>query len=139
MINQQIMGSQQSIESNMKKFPLQPSTILLFDGPMAGEPDDYKATVAKRLHALQQALDLTDKEMADAIGLNSANAWWNYRSGVNRIPMYFCGQIKKRWGVTGDWIGTGDAEHNPPKLQKKIDQALMHPKKFSRGRRPSED
>lgn len=109
----------------------------MFYGSVAGT-DDRRRAVASRLHALQQALDLTDSEMARGAGLNSANAWWNYRTGTRQIPFHVCAAIKSRWGVTLDWIGANDASGNPPDLQKRIDVALRHPRPFSRGRRPSE-
>lgn len=109
--------------------------MCLFSAIMANREYDRAVAVGVRLRALQQALDASNEDMAAWAGC-TGSAWWNYANGWRRIPTESAAALKRRWGLTLDWIYLGDgADKNNPELQLKIDAALKNPRPLIRGRR----
>ena len=104
---------------------------------MAGDEE-----VARRLRALQQAIGggvpIPHEGMANYAGCERT-AWKNYQSGLQSglrpLPPENAAKLKMRFGITLDWIYMGDAAHNPPDLQAKIDEALRNPVALKPGRK----
>ena len=96
----------------------------------------WDGEVARRLRALQQAVGggvpIPHEQMASHAGCEPT-AWQSYQSGVRDFPHEYAAKLKLRFGITLDWIYTGDASHNPADLQKKIDEALRSPVAIKRG------
>jgi hypothetical protein len=107
-------------------------------GPRMGSGGLDLEEIARRLRALQQALGQVPNEQMAAWAGVTAPAWANYVLGSRPIPPEAVASLKKRWGITLDWVFTGDAARNDPELQKDIDLALKHPIPPKRGRRPLE-
>jgi hypothetical protein len=99
---------------------------------------EFDLAVARRLRALQQAVGggvpTPHDQMADFANC-TAGSWQNYQSGKRDFPPKNAEKLKARFGVTLDWIYTGDASRNPKDLQAKIDLALRNPVPPKRGKR----
>lgn len=103
--------------------------------------DKDRAEIAARLRALQQALDASEREMAEAAGV-TRQAWSNYVSrspkNLRLISLDAARNLKRQYGLPGEWIFLGDAENiKDPELRRNLNKALANPLPPKRGRRPS--
>ena len=92
-----------------------------------------RKVIAQRLRALQQAVGVltdmprgvTNEQMGEWAGVGERRG--QHVSGYRPIPPHAAGALKQRWGVSLDWIYTGDATKNDPALQIRLDEALRNP------------
>lgn len=94
-------------------------------GPLMDDKT-WRAEIAGRLRALQQALGASNREMAAYCGCGE-KSWWTYIKPSHDFPPDYAYKLKERFGVTFEWFYTNDASRNPPELQHKIDEALRNP------------
>lgn len=82
-------------------------------------PEDI-AEIAERLRLLREALGMSQSEIARRIGA-SPSQWNNYEKPLVRIRIDEAIKLTQTFGVTLDWIYTGDARMMPNHLMQKID------------------
>lgn len=70
-------------------------------------PVELLASVARRLEKLASILSMTDREIADRLGV-SPQAWNNYSKGARPLPVDVALELKRLSDTTLDWIYTGD-------------------------------
>lgn len=63
----------------------------------------------ERLKQLRKALDITQQEFADKIGIKR-NSYANYETGRNTPIDAIILSICKEWNVNENWLRTGDGE-----------------------------
>jgi transcriptional regulator with XRE-family HTH domain len=78
-------------------------------------------SIAKRLRALRAVLGLTQAEMVASIGSYSGpNMWGNFEAGYRRISTDHALALKHKYGLTLDWIYTGNPAMCDPGLIERI-------------------
>lgn len=103
-----------------------------------------KKVIAQRLRALQQAVGVLAntnvgyEQMCEWAGVQGS-AWGNYVTGFRAIQPHAAVALKRRWGVSLDWIYDGDATKNDPALQIKLDEALRNPIPVKLGRKTTKN
>lgn len=100
---------------------------------------DWRAEVAARLRAIQQALGATNAKMADLIGIGSdkGGTWGSYVEERAEFPVLHALTLEEKTGVNFRWIYTGqESWRNNPALSPKIEHALKHPEPPKRGPKP---
>lgn len=75
--------------------------------------------IAARLKALREALDLSQAEMCRRIGATPPQ-WNNWERATARIRVDVAIRLAQTFGVTLDWIYTGDARMMPHSLMERI-------------------
>lgn len=67
---------------------------------------DFDRGFQQRLRALRLHLELTQEEMADALGIASADTYSKYERR-SMLPIYFLPRLALLTGASLDWIVTG--------------------------------
>src|SRR5262245_14810474 len=81
--------------------------------------------MALRLIALRRVAGLTTPEMCKRIGAASkGTAWTNYEVAHRRISLDHALALRIAFGVTTDWIYTGDWAGVDPDLKPKLQELL---------------
>jgi transcriptional regulator with XRE-family HTH domain len=83
-------------------------------------PKNEKMEWGKRLRRTREALGYkTVRDFAEMTGdeENTVSAW---ERGQNGIPLHYVARIKKRFGVTADWIYFGDPAGLPHALAREL-------------------
>lgn len=72
-------------------------------------PEKKKREIGERVRAIRKSLRLEQTKMAKAIGVSQAIIS-QYENGMTEIPLSFLAYLKKRHGVSSDWLifGTGE-------------------------------
>jgi transcriptional regulator with XRE-family HTH domain len=72
-------------------------------------PEKRKREIGERVRAIRKSLRLEQTKLAKAIGVSQAIIS-QYENGMTEIPLSFLAYLKKRHGVSSDWLifGTGD-------------------------------
>ena len=72
-------------------------------------PEKRKREIGERVRAIRKSLRLEQTKMAKAIGVSQAIIS-QYENGMTEIPLSFLAYLKKRHGVSSDWLifGTGE-------------------------------
>ncbi len=78
-----------------------------------------KSQAAKRLIQTQEALELSNAEISQKLGVAS-NGWSMYRTGDRTIPHKVLVGLKEQFGVTADWILAGDPSGLPQRLYARL-------------------
>lgn len=94
----------------------------------------WQEDIARRLRALQQALQATNGEMAAHAGCGE-KSWDSYVNARAELPPQYALNLQNRLGPRLEWFYNNDASRNPEPLQRLIDEALRNPVPPSRGRR----
>lgn len=77
--------------------------------------------VGDRLRILRESLRLTRAEIADANHIDRTN-WGRFEDGVRLITTDVAYRLKKRYGITFDWLYDGDVGSLPVKLAERFRQ-----------------
>jgi transcriptional regulator with XRE-family HTH domain len=78
--------------------------------------------IGRRLTAMRVALRLTQAQVCRDIHINP-NTWNQYEKGVREIPPLIAIRLRKRYGVTTDWIYDGDRTMLPTILDRQLNSA----------------
>ncbi len=72
-------------------------------------PIKRKQEIGERVRAIRKSLRFEQTELAKEIGLSQAIIS-QYEKGMTEIPLSFLEHLKKKHGVSSDWVifGTGD-------------------------------
>ncbi len=72
-------------------------------------PIKRKQEIGERVRAIRKSLRLEQTELAKGMGLSQAIIS-QYEKGMTEIPLSFLEHLKKKHGVSSDWVifGTGD-------------------------------
>ena len=91
---------------------------------MVSRKDDCSATaIGYRLRLLREVLGYkgrgNQKKFAEMIGID-ANSWNAYEHGGSRIPVDNMRKLKRKTGVTSDWVYFGDADDLPLNIARRL-------------------
>ncbi|MBB4268186.1 helix-turn-helix domain-containing protein [Roseospira visakhapatnamensis] len=87
------------------------------------KPDpDFLRACGQRLDAARAATGLNDKDFCDAIGVTQSR-YANWKAGSHAVPPDIAARMKQRFGITTDWIYTGDPSGLPMSLAGKVHRA----------------
>jgi len=72
-------------------------------------PEKRKREIGERVRAIRKSLRLEQTKLAKAIGVSQAIIS-QYENGMTEIPLSFLAYLKKKHGVSSDWLifGTGE-------------------------------
>ncbi len=72
-------------------------------------PIKRRQEIGERVRAIRKSLRLEQTELGKEMGVSQAIIS-QYESGLTEIPLYFLEYLKKKHGVSSDWVifGTGD-------------------------------
>lgn len=76
-------------------------------GVLTNPPAHSNDAIAFRLRTLRRMLGLTQGIIGEIAGVGRT-AWGNYEKGVRRIELDAALALRRRFGVTLDWIYEGD-------------------------------
>ena len=80
------------------------------------EKTRYKRECGRRLRAVRSALGYdTIRAFADLTGVEE-DTLGTWESGRSAVPYYYVAKLKRRFGVTFDWIFDGDPQALPHSL-----------------------
>jgi transcriptional regulator with XRE-family HTH domain len=82
--------------------------------------------IGKRLIQLRRALDLTQKQIANALNM-TVPRWANYELGTSRIPVDEALKLVRLWGVSLDWVYYGNRAMMPQRLIRQINAVAPEP------------
>lgn len=77
--------------------------------------------VGHRLRRLRETLGLTRAEMADANHIDRTN-WGRFEDGKRLITTDVAYRLKRRYGITFDWLYDGDVGSLPVSLAERLRQ-----------------
>ena len=72
-------------------------------------PEKRKREIGERVRAIRKSLRLEQTKLAKTIGVSQAIIS-QYENGMTEIPLSFLAYLKKKHGVSSDWLifGTGE-------------------------------
>lgn len=81
--------------------------------------------ISRRLKMMREAIKLSQAQLCREIGV-AQNRWNQYETGERRITLDVALRLKRRFGVTRDWIYDGDISGMPHGLAVKLTGAPVH-------------
>ncbi|MCB9943477.1 MAG: helix-turn-helix transcriptional regulator [Geminicoccaceae bacterium] len=87
--------------------------------PLPERSADLVLVVGERLAATRRALELTQEQLAEQVGV-SRGALGNWEQGTRLPDPATMLRLRQRYGVTLDWIYGGDPSGLPQRLASKI-------------------
>jgi transcriptional regulator with XRE-family HTH domain len=89
--------------------------------PRAPRSDDLKTAVGLRLRAAREALELSAKEICEAIGVQP-NRYSQWENGKNLLDPIAAIEISRLYGITLDYLYRGDLSGLKHSLVNKLQQ-----------------
>jgi len=90
---------------------------------MPKKSDPFREAVGKRLRLLREGKEIdTQRAFAEQIGVHE-DTYTKWEKGKALIPPYYVLELKRKFGVTADWLYFGDESALPRSLYTELKNA----------------